>query len=73
MSFAEVYGDLGASYIEAHHRQPLSSLDEPRPPTSADFAMVCANCHRMLHRTREATMTVEELAGLLQQQFDHGG
>ncbi len=73
MSFAEVYGDHGALYIEAHHRQPLALLDEPRPPTPSDFALVCANCHRMLHRNREATMTVEELAGLLRQRVHRGG
>ncbi len=73
MSFAEVYGDHGALYIEAHHRQPLALLDEPRPPTPADFAMVCANCHRMLHRTRDVTMAVDELAGLLRQRVHRGG
>lgn len=52
-NFAERYGPLGEGYIEAHHKVPLSKIPgdgavslSPRD----DFAVVCANCHRMLHR-----------------------
>ena len=47
------YGRLGREYIEAHHLTPLASLppDEPvRLSPKDDFAVVCANCHRMIHR-----------------------
>ncbi|MBX3047270.1 MAG: DUF3578 domain-containing protein [Anaerolineales bacterium] len=50
--FAE-YGELGKEYIEAHHLIPLSSLDVDRPAflsPERDFAVVCANCHKMIHR-----------------------
>ena len=50
--FVKVYGTLGSKYIEAHHKIPLSKLPENKTKLSAkdDFAVVCANCHRMLHR-----------------------
>jgi ribosomal protein L37AE/L43A len=64
-SFAAVYGSHGANYIEAHHRAPLSSLDTPKVPSMSDFALVCANCHRMLHRQKNSLMTVEELRLLI--------
>lgn len=52
--FARKYGPLGESYIEAHHTRPLSDLaaSEVRITKVSDFALVCANCHRMLHRKR---------------------
>lgn len=47
------YGQLGHEYIEAHHLTPLAEL----PPNQSvklspidDFRVVCANCHRMIHR-----------------------
>ncbi len=51
--FAKMFGELGAGYIEAHHKTPLAELPEGEPvPLSPrdDFAVVCANCHRMIHR-----------------------
>lgn len=52
--FQQQYGVLGESYIEAHHKVALSDLDEGKIQETAidDLAMVCANCHRMLHRRR---------------------
>ena len=53
ISFSEVYGPIGADYIEAHHLKPLSTIKgmkvamDPRE----DFAVLCANCHRMVHRS----------------------
>lgn len=48
--FARVYGDHGVGYIEAHHKTPLRDFAEESSVTEEDFALVCANCHRMLHR-----------------------
>jgi 5-methylcytosine-specific restriction protein A len=47
-----VYGPIGHGYIEAHHLTPFAELDG-RPThldPIADFAVVCPNCHRMLHK-----------------------
>lgn len=65
--FARKYGPLGESYIEAHHTRPLSELaaGEVRNTEVSDFALVCANCHRMLHRERPWA-SVDELRKMLQ-------
>jgi len=53
--FAERYPQsLGAGFIEVHHLAPLSTRDEPRRTGLEDLLLVCANCHRMIHRTRNA-------------------
>ena len=62
--FACKYGPLGAGFIECHHTLPLSELTDERPTRLADVALVCANCHRMLHRKRP-WLSVQELACLL--------
>jgi len=62
--FADTYGELGKGYIECHHRIPLSEL-EPNSTTSLDdLALVCANCHRMLHREIN-TLSTESLRSIL--------
>ena len=49
-SFLRTYGNLGRKYIEAHHRELLSSRKRVGISTKKDFDRVCSNCHRMLHR-----------------------
>jgi len=47
------YGELGREFIEAHHTKPVSELHQDGEKTQKeDIALVCANCHRMLHRKR---------------------
>ena len=64
--FAAAYGELGAGFIECHHTVPVSSL---RPGGGAtrlrDLALLCANCHRMVHRSRPM-MTVAELKAVVE-------
>ena len=58
--FGAVYGDLGKDYIECHHRRPLSDLPHARRTRLEDLALLCANCHRMIH-ARRPWLTVEKL------------
>ncbi len=48
-SFYEKYGALGQGFIEAHHINPLSETKETKT-TKDDIALVCSNCHKMIHR-----------------------
>lgn len=50
--FGETYGDIGTDFIECHHTKPLSELTTPASSRAADLALVCSNCHRMIHRRR---------------------
>lgn len=49
--FGRAYGDLGEGYIEVHHVTPLY-VSGTRETKLDDLACVCANCHRMCHRSR---------------------
>ncbi|HEV7774002.1 MAG TPA: DUF3578 domain-containing protein [Conexibacter sp.] len=51
VDYVERLGAIGRRCVDAHHVVPYAELDEqPRPIKPAeDFAIVCANCHRLLH------------------------
>lgn len=49
-SFETTYGDYGKGYIEAHHIKPISEMKDGEVTKVTDFKMLCANCHRMVHR-----------------------
>jgi predicted HNH restriction endonuclease len=50
-NFQNRYGELGAGYAEVHHKVPLSKApSKGRTVRLSDLAVVCANCHRMIHR-----------------------
>jgi 5-methylcytosine-specific restriction endonuclease McrA len=50
--FSRFYGPVGHEFCEVHHKVPLSDLDAKRKTKLDDLAVVCSNCHRMLHRGR---------------------
>lgn len=41
---------IADGFIEAHHMIPVSQLKEGETTKIEDMAMLCANCHRMVHR-----------------------
>jgi hypothetical protein len=49
--FREKYGKLGEAFSEAHHKTPLSAVKTEVETTLDDLAILCSNCHRMIHRT----------------------
>jgi len=65
-SFLKTYGDLGKKFIEAHHTMPLSKLDGENETRVEEIALVCSNCHKMLHR-RRPWLTIKNLKKLLRQ------
>jgi 5-methylcytosine-specific restriction protein A len=53
LNFGERYGKIGEGFIEAHHLHPIATLEEGVPvkyDVAGDFAVLCSNCHRMIHR-----------------------
>jgi len=50
MRFDERYGKIGEEYIIAHHKVPIGSRKGSYKIRSEDIALVCSNCHDMLHK-----------------------
>lgn len=54
--FFETYGSMGAGFAECHHRIPLATIGRVTSSRLDDLAIVCANCHRMLHQAGGTTV-----------------
>jgi 5-methylcytosine-specific restriction protein A len=51
-NFSEQYGSLGAGFVEVHHIFTVASMPPGyRPNPITEMVPLCANCHRMVHRT----------------------
>lgn len=63
--FNEYYGSLGDGFIECHHTMPISQLRPGESTKLKELALVCANCHRMLHRGGDL-LTIAKLQEIVQ-------
>ncbi len=59
-SFLESYGQLGSGYIEAHHKIPVSQLGNKGKTKVEDIALLCSNCHKIIHRSNPM-ISIEKL------------
>jgi len=61
--FEELYGEWGEGFIEVHHIQALADNkgEEIETNPETDLTVLCANCHRMIHRKGGITLTISEL------------
>jgi HNH endonuclease len=62
--FERVYGYLGRGFCEVHHKVPLAEVGTEVTTRLEDLAILCANCHRMIHRTNPFK-SIEELKQLV--------
>lgn len=63
--FKANYGDHGENYIEVHHKTALHSLLEASEiDPEQDMAVLCANCHRMIHRKKYSPLSIEDLRSI---------
>lgn len=65
--FAEFYGEVGYGFAECHHNKPVAEIAEGEKTKLSDLSIVCANCHRILHKSRP-WFTVQELRQTLTSQ-----
>lgn len=62
LSFVKIYPkSLGENFIEVHHKIPLSQIRTTVRTTLDDLLLVCANYHRMIHRTKDCEQNLELL------------
>lgn len=62
--FVATYGPRGYGFIEAHHTNPVHAMVEGDETAPDDLALVCSNCHRVIHKAKP-WLTVAELKALL--------
>lgn len=65
--FKEIYGEFGDGFCEVHHLQPLAKSDGLVKTAMEDLAIICSNCHRIIHRT-DPMLSISSLARHLRRQ-----
>jgi HNH endonuclease len=63
--FEEKYGEIGSGFIECHHTKPVSDMKPGDKTKLSELCAVCANCHRMIHRSNPM-LTPEGLSNQMQ-------
>ncbi|WP_175579622.1 HNH endonuclease [Vibrio diazotrophicus] len=58
--FERVYGELGSYFCEVHHLTKLADAEKQIETSLSDLAIVCSNCHRVIHRTKQMK-TISEI------------
>lgn len=69
-NFGDFYGEYAEGFIHVHHINPVSKLDGPTQiDPKTDLVPLCANCHSVVHRRKDKTLSIEELKALIRGRF----
>jgi 5-methylcytosine-specific restriction endonuclease McrA len=63
-SFGRIYDRIASDYCEVHQLSPLSEVEQPTQTRMEDLAILCANCHRVVH-LRNPPYTLDEVRRML--------
>ncbi|NOR56502.1 MAG: restriction endonuclease [Sulfurovum sp.] len=58
------YGEIGDDFIEGHHTKPVSEFNDSTFSKIEDIALLCSNCHKMVHRKRP-WLSIDDLKEIL--------
>lgn len=61
--FAQAYGPAGDGIIDVHHTKPVHTLKPGERTKLSELALLCANCHRVIH-SRRKWLSVEQVRAL---------
>ena len=60
-NFGDFYGEVGRGFIEVHHVIPLADSGQRETNPLTDLIVLCANCHRVVHRNSDICLSLDEL------------
>ncbi|CAG8868520.1 hypothetical protein PS627_03066 [Pseudomonas fluorescens] len=64
--FEQAYGEYAKGLIHVHHVVPISDFGgEKAVNPETDLVTLCANCHAVVHRKRDTTLSLDELKAML--------
>lgn len=64
-NFEKTYGEMGKGFIHVHHNKPVSESGPTYVNAKTDLCVLCPNCHSMIHRKKNNTLTVDELIKII--------
>ncbi len=63
--FSAVLNGKGVRVLQVHHRKQLAASAAPRVTRLKDLAVVCANCHMLIHMNPSRALPIETLQKML--------
>ena len=69
--YSKYLDGLGDRVLQVHHRRQLAATDVPRLTRSSDLAVLCANCHALVHANPRRALSVERLRKLIRAAPNH--
>ena len=57
----------GVRVLQVHHRQQLGATDKPRLTRATQLAVLCANCHCLVHMNPRKALSVQTLRSMLRE------
>lgn len=64
--FESAYGEYARGYVHVHHVLPISEFGGSKSVNpESDLMVLCANCHAVIHRKRDRTLSIEELKRMI--------
>lgn len=66
-NFGEFYGEYGEGFIHIHHLVPISEGEgqEKTVNPATDLVPVCPNCHSIIHRKKNRTLSIAEMKAMI--------
>jgi len=66
-NFGKFYGEYAEGFVHVHHVMPVSEFGGSKSVNpETDLVPLCANCHSVVHRKKDKTLTVQELKQLIE-------
>ncbi|WP_197053295.1 HNH endonuclease [Litchfieldella xinjiangensis] len=67
-NFGDFYGEYASGLVHIHHIVPVSELGGPTSVSAeTDLVPLCANCHSVVHRYKDNTLSIEQLRNHIKQ------
>jgi hypothetical protein len=63
--YSQLLDGIGIRVLQVHHRKQLALNDVPVITKASDLAVVCANCHALIHHDPKNALKVETLRKML--------
>jgi len=54
--------------LQVHHKKQLGWKSTPKLTKSSDLAVVCANCHMLIHMNPKKALSIDKLRVMLKNQ-----
>jgi len=65
VDYTRLLNGKGVCVLQVHHRKQLAATHAPRVTHLKDLAVVCANCHMLIHMNPKHALSVEALKTML--------